>query len=143
MTREQAQQSTSREQAQTYTEQSQPFYSQEQFHHPTNFPTITTRPMTNRRGHTSPPSFPNAAHRLITRPRRRVVQIPFDRTTSEFLALEKRRLALEEVRERNNSRRIDVEIERNNVLSRFADLATTLLQHYLGRDNTERPNNSE
>ncbi|CAD0198172.1 unnamed protein product [Chrysodeixis includens] len=133
--RDQIQQSSSQEQAQSYTNhgQSQQFYNQKQFHHPT----ITTRPMTNLRMQTSPHSMPNSAHRLITRPRRKVIQIPFDRTTSEFLALEKRRLALEEMRERNNSRRIDVEVERNNVLSRFADIAATLLQHCLGRDNTE------
>lgn len=141
VSREQAQQSTSRDQAQSYSdhEQSQQFYSQEQVYDHTNDPTVTTRSMTNRRGQT----LANSVPRLMTRPRRRVVQIPFDRSTSEFLNIEKRRLALEEVRERNNSRRIDVDIERNKILSRFADLATTLLQHYLGKDNTECPIKTE
>ncbi|CAH2088436.1 unnamed protein product [Euphydryas editha] len=111
---------------------------------PLSTPTTPTRPRSIKRLQPtvpSPHSPGNSPRRFNARARRRRAQTPLDRATSEFVAIEQRRLQLEEMRERDNSRRIDAEIERNRVFSQFANIAETWLQHYLARDNTEILNN--
>lgn len=66
---------------------------------------------------------------MVARRRRKLT--PFDRAASEFAAIEQRRLKLEEMRERNEARRIEVEQERNVILGRLADIAEAVCQQFL------------
>lgn len=65
--------------------------------------------------------------------------MPFEQATNEFVAIENRRLQLEEVREENNhrremealrleSRRIGMEEIRNTMLNKFSVVLETLTQ---------------
>lgn len=103
-------------------------------------PAPTTPPSTSRPplAAPSPNSTVTSPHRRHLRARRRRAQTPFERATSEFVAVEQRRLQVEEMRERNNARRIEVEHDRNNLLSRFLDIADALLGEYLQNRRAEQ-----
>ncbi|CAK1597618.1 unnamed protein product [Parnassius mnemosyne] len=100
-------------------------------------PTCRRRfPPTPRSGITASPT------QTSLRARRRRTLTPFDRATSEFLAIEQLRLRQEERRDRQlyelETRRIEVDHERNQVLRMFADIVQAWFDHYRSRDNTEQ-----
>ncbi|CAG5039920.1 unnamed protein product [Parnassius apollo] len=80
--------------------------------------------------------------RRTLRARRRRTLTPFDRATSEFVAIENLRLRQEEKRDRQlydlEARRIEVDDERNQVLPMFADITQAWFDHYRSKDNTEQ-----
>ncbi|KAL4707537.1 hypothetical protein ACJJTC_000289 [Scirpophaga incertulas] len=63
---------------------------------------------------------------------------PFNQVTRLYAAVEKRRLRIEEMRERNEAKRIEVERERNKIFSQLANIAQAWIDHQISRDNTSR-----
>ncbi|KAJ8707540.1 hypothetical protein PYW08_010792 [Mythimna loreyi] len=97
---------------------------------------------------TSPPT---SRQRLLSSPRSGITAssshrsrrlTPFDRATSEFVAVERLRLRQEEKRDRQfhdrESRRIEVDHELNQVLRRLGDIVQAWFDHYRSKDDTKR-----
>ncbi|KAJ8708189.1 hypothetical protein PYW08_010555 [Mythimna loreyi] len=128
-------------------------------------PAPSTPPPTRRRRLSSTPRSGVTASpaRTTFMARRRRTLTPFDRATSEFVAIERLRLRQEEKRDRQlherETRRIEVDRERNQVdhernqidhernqvdhernlvLSRLGDIAQAWFDHYRSKEDTER-----
>ncbi|CAK1592730.1 unnamed protein product [Parnassius mnemosyne] len=106
-------------------------------------PAPSTPPPTCRRRFPPTPRSGITASSTQTslRARRRLTLTPFDRATSEFVTIEHLRLRQEETRDRQlyelETRRIEVDHERNQVLRMFADIAQAWFDHYRSKDNTD------
>lgn len=85
----------------------------------------------------SPPYRQETAPRRLLRKHR--YHTPYKRAASEFVAVELRRLQLEEIREKNShqreierirleTKRIEMEESRNTILNRLADITENLVQ---------------
>ncbi|KAL4720957.1 hypothetical protein ACJJTC_012271 [Scirpophaga incertulas] len=98
-----------------------------------------TPPSARRPQRRTPQSSSSPRRRM--RARRRREPTPFERATSEFTAVEMRRLELEETRLRQQHERdmraLDIEHERNLVFSSLVAVAQDWLNYCRGRDNTE------
>ncbi|KAL4709409.1 hypothetical protein ACJJTC_001205 [Scirpophaga incertulas] len=98
-----------------------------------------TPPSARRPQRRTPQSSSSPRRRM--RARRRREPTPFERATSEFAAVEMRRLELEETRLRQQHERdmraLDIEHERNLVFSSLVAVAQDWLNYCRGRDNTE------
>lgn len=99
--------------------------------------TPDTSPVTNRRrcaNPTTPHSGVTYPQRPHVRARGRRTQSPFDRLTSELVAVEQRRLEMEEKRDRQlherECRRLEVDNEHNQILRSIVDVAQSWLEFF-------------
>lgn len=90
----------------------------------------TVRPRRRRLQTSQSPAVSTPRRETLLRARTRRVQTPFEQATNQFVAVENRRLQLEEDRERNfhqrETRRMDMEETRTNVLTSIGQVLDSL-----------------